>query len=195
MDKKIFLASLLALIFAFLIRENLLAGDKIFLVAPGSQILLSFKNTNEILIDKTAYTFERWGPNRLKLKQKDSGQGVFLKRLGIRLVIRNLQGNILHIIQKEGDLFRVETPVGAHLVYLKVSPKAVTVFKKEGETLYTITSKNKKVFMKDKKGNIFYTLEGETQIYPASFLCLPELSWEERAACYLLFKNIPFFYQ
>ena len=160
------------------------------LITPNGQELMSFRK-NTIFIKKTPYKVQRWGTDRLKLTREGTDQGVFLKRLGVKLMIRDLKGNLLHVIRKEGGVFRVESPIGALLVFLKVSPKKVTVFREEGKTLFTITPKIKSVLINDKSGKTICILKGDSNPYPASFLCLPELTPEERAACYLLYKEIP----
>ncbi len=161
------------------------------LVSPDGTVLLSFKQ-HEVVTKNGTYTVQRWGENRLKLIEKSTRRGVFLKRFGIKLMIRDLKGNLLHIIRKEGRIYRVESPVGAHLMFIKIANGTVTVFREEGSPLYTLTPQSKAVVMKDKGGKLVYTLKGDTDLYPASFLCIPELTWEERAACYLLYKTIPF---
>ncbi len=164
------------------------------LITPNGQELMSFKK-NTAYIEKTPYKIERGGPDRLKLTREGTDEGVFLKRLGVKLVIRDLKGNLMHIIRKEGWVFRVDSPIGAHLVFLKVSPKEVTIFREEGKTLFTLIPKFKSVLMNDKNGKTVYILKGDNKLYPAGFLCLPELTPEERAACYLLYKKIPLDYQ
>jgi hypothetical protein len=160
------------------------------LVTPDGKIVMSFKNDSAVIGSNT-YSVERWGANRLKLKLKSSEKGVFLKLFGPKLMIRDNSGNLLHIILKDGNAFRVDTPIGAHLVFMRVLSKKVVVFRKEGHPIFTVTSGINKVIMKDKDGKIIYTLKGDTAIYPASFLLLDVLSPEERVACYLLYRKIP----
>lgn len=193
--KNRFLIMLTVFFLIFSTSGNLLAKGKILLTDSDSQTILAIPGNNKVFIGKRAYTYKSWGINRLRLKQKNTDQGVFLKRLGVRLVIRDLQGNILHIIQKEGFVFQVKTPTGEYLIFIKISHGKVVVFREKGQTLFTITSKNKTALIKDNNGHILYTLKGETGIFPASFLCIPDLSWEERAACYLLYRGIPFPYK
>ena len=164
------------------------------LITSDGHELISFKK-NTVYIKKTPYTVQRWGLDRLKLTRKGTEEGVFLKRFGVKLMIRDLKGNLLHIILKEGWVFRVDSPIGAHLVFFKVSPKKVTVFRKEGKTLFTLLPKLKSVLMNDRNGKTLYILKGDSELYPAAFLCLSELTAAERAACYLLYKKIPLAYQ
>jgi len=160
------------------------------LVTPDGKIIMSYKNDSTVIGSNT-YSVERWGTNRLKLKLQNSESGVFLKLFGAKLMIRDNSGNLLHIILKNGNVFRVDSLIGAHLVFLQVLPQKVVVFRTEGSPVFTVTSGINKVIMKDKNGKIIYTLKGDTAIYPAAFLLLGVLSPEERVACYLLYKKIP----
>ena len=160
------------------------------LITPDGHELISFRK-DTVFIEKTPYKVQRWGADRLKLTREGTDQGVFLKLLGVKLMIRDLKGNLLHVIRKEGWVFRVESPIGALLVFLKVSPKKASIFREEGKNLFTLTPKIKSVLINDKNGKTVRILKGDNNPYPAGFLCLPELTPEERAACYLLYKEIP----
>lgn len=160
------------------------------LITPNGQELMSLAK-DTVYIEKARYAVQRWGIDRLKLTREGTHRGVFLKRFGAKLMIRDLSGNLLHIIRKEGGIFRVESPIGARLVFMKVSKKKVIIFRDEGKILYTLLPKFNSIQMKDKNGKPLYILKGDTGPYPAGFLCLPPLTPEERAACYLLFKKIP----
>ncbi|GEM_PF-6857199 len=176
------------------IRPALPAFLGVRLITPAGRELMSFKK-NTITIGHALYTVQRWGPDRLKLTKKGTDGGVFLKRLGVKLMIRDLKGNLLHVIRKEGWVFRVESPVGAHLLFVKIFPKKVAIWREEGKTLFTLLPKFKSVVMNDATGKTLYILKGDTELYPAAFLCLPVLTPEERAACYLLYRQVPLDYQ
>ncbi len=191
--KKTFFIVLAALVMSSILSGSVAARPRLLgtrLITPDGQELMSFTK-DTVYIEKAPYAVQRWGIDRLKLTREGTHQGVFLKRFGAKLMIRDLSGNLLHIIRKEGWVFRVESPIGARLVFMKVSEKKVTIFREEGKTLYTLIPKLNSVQMNDKLGKSLYILKGDTNPYPAGFLCLQELTPEERAACYLLYKKIP----
>ncbi len=193
---KWYIPAVIGVMAILLMAKPLLAGDRMVLKDASGQALLTVKGENQVEIGKTRYRFQSWGLNRLKLEGKATHRGIFLKRLGIKLVIRDLKGNILHIIRKEGFVFRVESPVGEPLSYIKISsPRKVTLFRQEGKPLYTIQAKGQSVLIEDAGGQALYTLKGTAKTFPAAFLCVSELSWEERVACFLLYEKIPFPYE
>ena len=196
MRPKRYIAAVIGIMVILLMAGPLLAGGGVVLKDASGQALLKVKGENQVEIGKTRYRFQSWGLNRLKLEGKVTHQGIFLKRLGVKLIIRNLKGNILHIIRKEGFVFRVESPVGEPLIYIKISsPRKVTLFRQVGNPLYTIQAKGQSVLIEDADGQTLYTLKGTAKTFPAAFLCISDLSWEERVACFLLYEKIPFPYE
>ncbi len=172
------------------------AGGAITLTASQGHIYMTVMGRGKVEIRGTPYHFDIYGINRLKLIGQSRKRGIFLKRLGVKLVIRNLRGDILHIVRKEGFTFKVDNPLGETLIFIRIlSQGKAVLFRQKGHILYTVTADNHAVKMKDADGNLLYTLKGTAKAFPAGFFCIRELTWEERVACFLLYEKMPFPYE
>ena len=167
------------------------AGDQTIVEGTDGEVCLSWVGPHLIRVKKKEYRVQRWGPDRLRLRGLRDPHGVFLKRLGVHLVIRGLSGNILHIVQKGGMGYRIQTPVGQDLFFIESASHKVRVLGPGGDCLFIVSPDHKGVVIRDAKGRQLYTVKGKVGTLAVSFLCIPSLSWPERAGCFLLYADRP----
>jgi len=155
----------------------------------GGEVLVELKGNDTVVIGGTEYQYKRIKKDkRLKIADASGSDGVFLKRFGTKIRLRDLQGNFLHYVLKARTYYKVKLGDGTELAYLKIENGKVLVKNWETNTELTVYPENGKVVFKDAGGNIVFTLEGETRAFPAAFLALEPLSPLERVACYLTYR-------
>ena len=181
----------LACFFVFLWGVRAGPGESVVVKDARGRPCLLIEKPERIRVMGEPFRVQRWGPDRLKLVSLASRSGVFLKRLGVHLVIRDLRGNILHIVQKGGRGYLVQTPVGQNLFFVHCLTRPIRIFKQgDGEKFVVLSKQGKKVIRKT-GGPLLFTVTGKVRALAASFLCIPVLSWLERAGCFLLFNGVP----
>jgi len=178
------------LFFLLLTAPGMFAGGDIQLKNANGKVLLSFEKGAKVRTGSQTYQYKKWGRNRLKLVATDTNQGVFLKRFSVKLRIRDLEGVMLHKVLKTGVMLKVKRPTGENLFIVKMFPDKAVVSENNGPKLFTIVPDQDKILFKDTAGQVQYILEGETRPSSSAFLCIPQLSWPERIACYLLYRDI-----
>ncbi len=155
----------------------------------GDEVLVELKGNDTVIIGGTEYQYQRIKKDkRLKISDASGSDGVFLKRYGTKIKLRDLQGNFLHYVLKARKYYKVKLGDGTELAYLKIEDGKVFVKNWDTNTELTVYPENGKVVFKDEGGNIVFTLEGETNPFPAAFLALEPLSPLERVACYLTYR-------
>ncbi len=155
----------------------------------GNNILVEIKGDNTVIIGGTEFTYKRLKKDkRLKITDASGSEGVFFKRYGTKIRLRDLQGNLLHNVLKARKYYKVKTSDGTELAYLKIEDGKVFVKNWDTNTEFTVYPENGTIIFKDQSGNIAFVLEGDTRPFPAAFLTLEPLSLLERVACYLTYR-------
>ncbi len=155
----------------------------------GDNVLVEIKGGDTVIIGGTEFTYKRLKKDkRLKITDASGSEGVFLKRYGTKIRLRDLQGNLLHNVLKARKFYKVKMSDGTELAYLKIEDGKVFVKNWDTNTEFTVYPENGKVIFKDQSGNIAFVLEGDTRPFPAAFLALEPLSPLERVACYLTYR-------
>jgi len=155
----------------------------------GDHVLIEVKGNNTVIIEGTEYQYKRLKKDkRLKISDASGADGVFLKRYGTKIKLRDLQGNLLHYVLKARSYYKVKMGDGTELAYLKIEGGKVFVKNWDTNTEWVVCPEGGKIVFKDANGNISFVLEGETNPFPAAFLVLEPLSPLERVACYLTYR-------
>ncbi len=180
----------LCLIFVFATALPVLGmAGNLTVLKSGDDVLVEVKGNNTVLIGGNEFTYKRLKKDkRLKITDASGTQGVFLKRYGTKIRLRDLQGNLLHNVLKARMYYKVKMSDGTELAYLKIENGKVFVKSWETNTEFVVYPENGKVIFKDQGGNIAFVLEGDTRPFPAAFLALEPLSPLERVACYLTYR-------
>lgn len=164
-----------------------IAGNVV--LKAGGKTLIEVKGDNTVIIKGEVFTYKRLKKNkRLKIVSLNSQKGVFVKRYGTRIRLRDLEGNLIHLIIKAGIFYKVKTVMGKELAAIKWEPGKVTVSNRDSNSIYHVVSEDRKIAFKDENGRTVFSLEGETNLFPAAFLALTPLSLVERVACYLTYR-------
>ncbi len=164
-----------------------IAGDVV--LKAGRTTLAEIKGDKTVIIRGEEFTYKRIKKDkRLKIVSLNSQKGVFLKRYGTRIRLRDLEGNLIHLIIKAGIFYKVKTVMGKELAAIKREPGKVTVSNRDSNSIYHVGPENGKIIFKDENGSTIFSLEGETNPFPAAFLALTPLSLVERVACYLTYR-------
>ena len=164
------------------------AGGTVILKS-GHQILMEVKKPGAVLIRGEEYSYRvlKKG-SRLRLISKNGGEGVYLKRYGTTIRIRDLKGNLLHLIKKSGYFYRVKTVMGAILSSMKIEPRQVVVENSGSKAPLHVVSEKGQIIFKAPEGTLPMVLEGEARPFPAAFFGMIPLSLQERVACYLTYR-------
>ena len=183
---KLFLIAFCLLIIASAAFPVMGMAGELPVLKSGDEVLVELKGNNTVLIGGTEFTYKRLKKDkRLKITDASGTQGVFLKRYGTKIRLRDLQGNLLHNVLKARMYYKVKMSDGTELGYLKIEDGKVFVKSWETNTEFMVYPENGKVIFKDQSGNIAFVLEGDSRPFPAAFLALEPLSPLERVACYL----------
>jgi len=155
----------------------------------GGKVLVEFKTGNMVNIKGEEFKYNRIKKNkRLKIVSEKGNEGVFVKRYGTKIRLRDLEGNLIHLIRKAGNYYKVKTVMGTELAVIKKENGKITVSNRESNSIYNVVPEQGNIVFKDKNGSTVFTLEGETNPFHASFLALTPLSLLERVACYLTYR-------
>ncbi len=155
----------------------------------GDKVLVEVKDSATVFIGGQDFTYKRIKKGkRLKITDASGTDGVFLKRYGTKIRLRDLEGNFLHYVLKARKYYKVKLGDGTELAYLKIEDGKVLVNNRETNTEFVVYPANGKIVFKDAGGNIAFVLEGETNPFPAAFLALEPLSPLERVALYLTYR-------
>ena len=164
------------------------AAEKIVLETGGESVVIVNGN-GTVLIRGEEYRFDVLKKGkRLKLYNEGSNQGVLVKRFGTKIKVRDLQGNLLHFILKAGYLYKIKTGTGTELAMMKIEPDKVVITNRDASTTYTVMPEDGKIVCKRENGPPVFTLEGDTNPFPAAFFAMSPLSLPERVACYLMYR-------
>lgn len=155
----------------------------------GGKVLVEFKTGNMVNIKGEKFKYNCIKKDkRLKIVNENSNEGVFFKRYGTKIRLRDLNGNLIHLIRKAGNSYKVKTVMGKELAVIKNENGKITVSNHDSNSIYQVAPERGNIVFKDKNGSTVFTLEGETNPFPASFLALTPLSLLERVACYLTYR-------
>lgn len=158
----------------------------------GDKVIVEFKGENTVVIKGDKFKYMRIKKNkRLRIINENSKEGIFVKRFGTRIRIRNLKGSLTHLIRKAGKFYKVKTVMGKELAVINIDNidnGEITVSNLGSNSIYHVVSKDGKIVFKGKNDKVVFTLEGETNLFPASFFALTPLSLIERVACYLTYR-------
>ena len=164
------------------------AGGKVTLQA-GQEVLMELEKPGVVLIQGEAYSYRILKKGkRIKLVSQGSGNGIYFKRYGTTIRIRDLEGNLLHLIKKSGYFYRVKTVMGTILSSMKIEPTQVVVENSGNGDVIRVSPLKGEIVFRIKKGEPFMVLKGETRPFPAAFFAMASLSLEEQVACYLAYR-------
>jgi hypothetical protein len=180
---------LLFLAFTALISLPIAIAAGLPVLKSGDQVLVELKGNDTVTIGGNEFKYKLLKKNkRLKITSVDGTEGVFFKRYGTKIKLRDLQGTLLHYVLKARSYYKVKMGDGTELAYLKIENGKVAVKNLETNNDFVVYPENGKIIFKDANGNITFTLDGETNPFPAAFLALEPLSPLERVACYLTYR-------
>ncbi len=181
--------SVLSFLGIFLMSGALYGGSQRIFKDSYGNVLVAFQKKGSVLIGNETYRYQRWGKSRLKILREKTHRGLMFKRLAINLMIRDLKGDLLHIVQKTGNMLKIQSPLGVNLVFIRVSSSQVTVFKNEGDNLFFTFPHGNETWIKDVNGELSYVFQGAVEPLPVSFLGVSILSWPERVGCFLYYER------
>jgi len=172
----------------FAVASSLLAAEKRVLKS-GQEVLMETQGPGVVLIQEEEFSYQVLKRNkRLKLIDKSSGTGIYVKRYGTTIRVRDLQGHLLHLIKKSGYFYRVKTVMGTILSSMKIEPRQTLVENEDiPEPIRVIPHKGKIVFQTEHNGAVM-VLQGDSRPFPAAFFAMDSLSLPERVACYLMYQ-------
>ncbi len=179
---------LIVLLGVFVGGSTLLAVEK-HVLKSGQEILVETAGPGVVIIQDEEFSYKVLKRNkRLKLISKSSGAGIYVKRYGTTIRIRDLQGHLLHLIKKSGYFYRVKTAMGTILSSMKIESRQAVV-ENEGiqEPVRVIPEKGKIVFETEQDKSVM-VLTGDSRPFPAAFFAMVPLSFPERVACYLMYR-------
>ena len=180
---------ILIVVFLVLVGAIPSAAGGTVILKSGHQTLMEVKKPGVVLIRGEEYSYRvlKKG-SRLRLISKSGKEGVYFKRYGTTILIRNLKGSLLHLIKKSGYFYRVKTVMGAILSSMKIEHRQVVVENSGTEVSLHVVSEKGNVVFRLHKGVPPMVLKGETRPFPAAFFGMTPLSLQERVACYLTYR-------
>ncbi len=180
---------LLAVCFFGGIPSSFLFAAGTITLKTGGDTIVVVKGNHTVLVQGEEYKYQRLKKDkRLKIFNESTGQGLWVKRYGTKIRIRDLRGNLLHLIIKAGYYYKVKTVMGTELAVMKREPDRVTVTVRETKAVYIIEPGANKTVCHRANGTPVFTLEGDAKPFPASFFAMNPLSLLERTACYLMYR-------